>query len=78
VIHAGWPPQAGDVTTSIDGLRADIAAHDGTVVVVDAPPEVKQQLDVWGAVQGLDVMRRVKAQFDPHGRMSPGRFVGGI
>ena len=47
-------------------------------VVVDAPREVKQAVDVWGAVPALDLMRRVKDQFDPDHRLAPGRFVGGI
>jgi len=59
-------------------LRERVADHDGGVVVVQAPAEVKRGIDVWGPVRGLDVMRQVKAQFDPDGRMSPGRFVGGI
>jgi glycolate oxidase FAD binding subunit len=45
---------------------------------VDAPEELKRRLDVWGPARGIEVMRRIKAQFDPDGRMSPGRFVGGI
>jgi glycolate oxidase FAD binding subunit len=48
------------------------------VVVVDGPPEVKQAVDVWGPVAAVDLMRRVKDQFDPDHRLSPGRFVGGI
>ena len=35
-------------------------------------------MDVWGPVRGLEVMRRIKDQFDPDGRMSPGRFVGAL
>ena len=53
-------------------------AFGGTVVVRDAPTEVKAAVDVWGPVRGLDLMRRVKDQFDPHRVLSPGRFVGGI
>ncbi|HET7531154.1 MAG TPA: FAD-binding oxidoreductase [Mycobacteriales bacterium] len=77
VLYAGWPA-GGDVAPAIEGLRADAADHDGTVVVVDAPADVKRTLDVWGPVRGLAVMHRIKEQFDPERRMSPGRFVGGI
>ena len=78
VVHAGWAPSGGDVAAALEGLRADVAVHDGTLVVVDAPAEIKAHIDVWGPVRGVEVMRRVKSQFDPDGRMSPGRFVGGI
>jgi glycolate oxidase FAD binding subunit len=73
VVHAA----AADVT-SLDALRTVCAAHGGSVVVVDAPAEVKQVTDVWGPVPALDLMRRVKDQFDPDHRLAPGRFVGGI
>jgi glycolate oxidase FAD binding subunit len=67
-----------DDLVALDGLRSESARYDGGVVVVKAPPELIQGVDVWGPVRGLDVMRRIKAQFDPEGRMSPGRFVGGL
>jgi glycolate oxidase FAD binding subunit len=36
-------------------------------------------LDRWGAPPpGLDLMRRLKAEFDPAGLLNPGRFVEGI
>ena len=63
---------------AVDRLRATCARHQGAAVVVDAPPEVKQAVDVWGAVPALGLMRRVKDQFDPDHRLAPGRFVGGI
>jgi glycolate oxidase FAD binding subunit len=59
-------------------LRSAASRFGGAVVVLDAPTEVKSQLDVWGPVRGLDLMRRVKEQFDPNRVLSPGRFVGGI
>jgi glycolate oxidase FAD binding subunit len=79
VAHVGWQPTGSTpAATVLDELRSEVARHDGTVVVVDAPSDLKAELDVWGRVDGLEVMRRIKAQFDPDGRMSPGRFVGGI
>ena len=59
-------------------LRETTGRHGGSAVVLDAPGAVKEQLDVWGPVPALDLMRRVKHEFDPDHRLSPGRFVGGI
>lgn len=59
----------------LDGLRSAIAGLDGQVVVASAPDELRRTLDVWGPVRGLPVMQRIKDQFDPEGRMCPGRFV---
>ncbi|GAA2098437.1 FAD-binding oxidoreductase [Actinomadura alba] len=55
------------------------AARDlGHAVVLTAPPELREGLDMWGPVPALGLMRRVKDQFDPEHRLSPGRFAGGI
>jgi glycolate oxidase FAD binding subunit len=59
-------------------LRNAIAPLGANVVVVSAPPAVKAELDVWGPVAGLSLMRSIKDQFDPAHRLAPGRFVGGI
>jgi glycolate oxidase FAD binding subunit len=79
--HAGsgvlWVGFDGDPSDIAD-LRRLVAAFDGGVVVVAAPAEVKRAVDVWGPARGLPVMRRIKEQFDPEARMSPGTFVGGI
>jgi glycolate oxidase FAD binding subunit len=50
----------------------------GHAVVRTAPERVRERLDVWGPVPALGLMRRVKDQFDPDHRLSPGRFAGGI
>jgi glycolate oxidase FAD binding subunit len=39
---------------------------------------VAGQVDLFGPVPSLRLMRAVKAQFDPGRRMAPGRFAGGI
>jgi glycolate oxidase FAD binding subunit len=75
--HASEIPGA-VVASLVDGLRTTCAAFGGSVVVVDAPAGVKSSVDVWGPVPAIDLMRRVKDQFDPAHRLSPGRFVGGI
>jgi glycolate oxidase FAD binding subunit len=63
---------------SLASLRAAVGRHDGGVVVIEAPTAAKRGIDVWGPARGIEVMRRIKDQFDPDHRMSPGRFVGGI
>ncbi len=66
---------AADVLTT---LRAALEPV-GSLVVLQCPPEMKEQLDVWGSPgDALALMRSVKQQFDPKGMLNPGRFVGGI
>jgi glycolate oxidase FAD binding subunit len=74
ILHATLPGDAGLVGAVTTELRAASAAWSGDVVVLDGPSGV----DLWGPVRGLDLMRRVKDQFDPEHRLAPGRFVGGI
>lgn len=60
-------------------LRTALRAMDGSLVVLHCPPQVQERIDMWGMEDdSLLLMRRVKAQFDPHGVLNPGRFVGGI
>jgi glycolate oxidase FAD binding subunit len=47
-------------------------------VVLDAPGEVKDKVEVWGDAEGVPLMRRVKERFDPSRVCNPGIFVGGI
>jgi glycolate oxidase FAD binding subunit len=55
-------------------------AGDAVSVVVDAPAALRTGLDPWGSVDedSLELMRRVKQQFDPAGACNPGLFVGGL
>ena len=64
--------------TEVELLRATCVRLGGHAVVLDAPAEVRDILDMWGPVRGLALMRRIKDQFDPEHRFAPGRFVGGI
>lgn len=84
VVYAAAHPRDPSTETSVvtarllARLRMICGAGGGSVVVLDAPVDVKRAVDVWGPVRGLDLMRRVKSEFDPDHRLSPGRFVGGI
>jgi glycolate oxidase FAD binding subunit len=64
--------------TAAQPAAADPPATRGSVVVLNAPPDVRGVLDLWGPVPGTALMRAVKDQFDPGHRMAPGRFAGGI
>ncbi len=66
------------LATELSALRTIAARHGGGAVLRCAPPHRKTGLDVWGLVSALELMRRLKNQFDPEHRLSPGRFVGGI
>jgi glycolate oxidase FAD binding subunit len=80
VLHAGVPStmDASELSLLVGEVRALLAGTGGSCVVVTAPPAVGGGLDRWGEVAGLELMRRLKAQFDPAGRFASGRFVGGM
>jgi glycolate dehydrogenase FAD-binding subunit len=74
VLRPGAPVD--DVVTAVRRMRETCTRSGGSTVVVDAPAAVKDAVDVWGPVPALDLMHRVKDQFDPDHRLAPGRFVG--
>jgi glycolate oxidase FAD binding subunit len=87
VIRAALRASGGDglpsgtwLAGAVAGLRAALAPESGSLVVERAPRAVKETLDVWGPVapEVLDVMRRLKHEFDPAGILNPGRFAGGL
>ena len=69
--------EAGRAVEMVADLRGFV--REGSVVVLEAPVEVKRRIDAWGSVgDALPLMRKVKERFDPAGVLNPGRFVGGI
>lgn len=78
VLHASAPhdtdPEA--AAAVVTALRAACAG--GSAVLLNATGGVRDLVDAWGPVPGLELMRRVKDQYDPRGQLAPGRFVGGI
>ena len=63
---------------AINELRSAATSLDGHLVVERCPLAVKEQADVWGEVEGIALMRRIKQMLDPSGILNPGRFVAGI
>lgn len=60
-------------------VRRGCEAKGGFLTVLAAEPDIKQQLDVWGYNgSAIDLMRRIKQQFDPENLLSPHRFISGI
>jgi glycolate oxidase FAD binding subunit len=67
------------IISMFNALRREAEARDGNLVLWRAPMEVRSRIDVWGSPgEGLDLMKRIKAQFDPRSTLNPGRFVGTI
>lgn len=59
--------------------RALFEQHQGFLTILTAPSTLKQNIDPWGyRGNGLDLMKKIKQQFDPQNLLNPGRFVGGI
>jgi glycolate oxidase FAD binding subunit len=61
---------------AIQTLRQRCQSSGGYLTVLAAPAAVKGAIAPWGTVgTGRDPMVQLKQQFDPHGLLSPGRFV---
>jgi glycolate oxidase FAD binding subunit len=62
----------------IEELRNDLDPF--SCVVLDARRGVREKIDVWGGNRdsSVELMRRIKARFDPQGLCNPGVFVAGI
>jgi len=80
VLHAAIPGDVDPerVATIVAAARTVAISHGGHCTVLAAPPKIRPELDLWGPVEGIGLMRAVKREFDPFGRLAPGRFVGGI
>jgi FAD/FMN-containing dehydrogenase len=63
----------------LPALRELTQRHSGHLLLARAPRELKEGSDVWfPAPQALSLMRGLKAAFDPHNTLNPGRFVAGL
>ena len=64
---------------TIQQLRAMTRSLGGSAVAEHCPLAVKRQIDVWGdSPNEVEIMRRIKQNFDPLGTLNPGRAMGKI
>lgn len=64
---------------TVEQLRRRCTMAGGYLTLLEAPLSLKKTVDVWGySGDALGTMKALKAQFDPHNTLSPGRFVGGL
>ena len=59
-------------TQVVEALRQVATGRQGSLVVLEAPPPLLRQVDVWGTNPALEVMQRLKARFDPPAILNPG------
>jgi glycolate oxidase FAD binding subunit len=67
------------IETDVDAVRRTRVAAEaagGTLVLMAAPDAFTRAVGAWGTPPAtLEIMRRLKAAFDPNGILNPGRFV---
>jgi glycolate oxidase FAD binding subunit len=78
LVHVHLTGDAAAVATTAQELRQAAMEHQGSMVLTEVPLELMPRIDVWGPVPAWDVMRNLKARFDPQNVLNPGRFVGGL
>ena len=80
-----WPASSGESSSTerlagaCQSLLAEAERLEGRGVVEWSPEDVKQRINIWGTLRDdFALMQRLKAHFDPHNILNPGRFYGGI
>jgi glycolate oxidase FAD binding subunit len=72
-------PSAGFAATTLHDLRRMAVDHQGHLLLARLPTALKAAGDVWAPTPpALPVVRALKAAFDPHQILNPGRFVAGV
>jgi glycolate oxidase FAD binding subunit len=76
---SGEPSGSAALARGIEEARSALAAMGGTLVVSEAPHDVRAAVDVWGPPPpAFELMQNLKDRLDPDRRLNPGRFVGGL
>ncbi|MDH3600207.1 MAG: FAD-binding oxidoreductase, partial [Candidatus Tectomicrobia bacterium] len=79
IAYVRLPSNGEPMRQQVQTLDASVTRLHGRRVLEHAPVAVKRQCDVWGAPgDDFGLMRAIKTSFDPHNRLNPGRFIGGL
>ncbi|HYP27764.1 MAG TPA: FAD-binding oxidoreductase [Blastocatellia bacterium] len=79
IIRAALRVGEAEASGRIKALRASAQNIGGTLFIERAAPKVRETAGAWGEVgETAGLMTAIKAKFDPHGLLNPGRFVEGI
>ena len=79
IIRLAFDADDESVVDSIQRIRANAVAVNGSVVIEKASLQVRQTIDSWGNVGSTaTLMRSIKAAFDPQSLLNPGKFVLGL
>ena len=79
VVYLRWHGSVSAASAWLDNLRSRIIQRGGTAVVAAASPAFSGRLDPWGQLStNRSLMAAVKARFDPHNILNPGRGPGGL
>jgi FAD/FMN-containing dehydrogenase len=63
----------------IEACHAELRELEPRCAIVAGDTAARASFEPWGAVpSAIEKMRALKARFDPHGTLNPGRFIGGI
>jgi glycolate oxidase FAD binding subunit len=75
----GTLQDATGTVAALAGARRAVGGGNGSVVLAAAPAPLREQAGIFGvAPPALAVMRRLRAAFDPEGRLAPGRLPEGV
>jgi glycolate oxidase subunit GlcD len=79
MIYAAYSTHADDLEATsawVEQLRRPALALDGYAIVMDMPESMRDAVERWGyKPETLDIMRGLKAQWDPQGILNAGEFI---